>query len=131
MEAVITIKGKPIAKHRPKFARRGKFVTTYNDQESEESLVLWEVRQQWKQEPITGPVSMHCYFGMPWPKGTSEKKKSFYRVPHLKKPDCSNLLKFYEDCLNGTVWKDDSQIWKISIEKVYDIEPETILTVIW
>jgi Holliday junction resolvase RusA-like endonuclease len=34
-ELLITIPGKPIAKKRPRFARRGKFVTTYNDQQTE------------------------------------------------------------------------------------------------
>jgi phage terminase large subunit GpA-like protein len=38
----ITIPGPPIAKKRPKFARRGKFVTTYNPQDSEEGR--WKVK---------------------------------------------------------------------------------------
>ncbi len=42
----IIIPGIPIAKHRPRFARRGKKTTTYSDQETEEGLMLWHIKQQ-------------------------------------------------------------------------------------
>jgi Holliday junction resolvase RusA-like endonuclease len=131
MEFRITIPGKPIAKKRPRFARRGKFVVTYNDQETEEGRVLWEVKNQWKgREPIESPVGCYFKFFMPYPKGFSEKKKSL--LPrHVKKPDLDNLIKFYKDVFTGTVWKDDSQVWSLTASKVYHDIPQTEIYLEW
>jgi len=66
-EAMITIEipRKPIAKKRPRFARIGKFVQTYSDQETEEGRFLWELRRQWKQAPMEIPLSLVCTFILP------------------------------------------------------------------
>jgi len=124
MEKTITIPGNPIAKKRPRFARRGKFVTTYNDQETEEGRVLWEIKQQWKDPPIEKGVGvmMDVTFYMPIPESMPKKQRD---RDHVKKPDLDNLIKFLKDVCNGTVWHDDSQVWKISAEKKYDECPRT------
>ena len=124
----IIIPGRPIAKSRPRFARRGKFVTTYSDQETEEGKVLWEIRQQRPEKRFRGSISVDLWFGMPIPKSTSKKqrermKKGFVR--HIKKPDIDNLIKFYLDVMNDEVFDDDKQIVVISAEKEYSDNPRT------
>lgn len=126
----ITIPGAPIAKKRPRFARRGNFVTTYNAQETEESRVLWEIKQQYSGEPSQCPVSLDVKFLMPIPASTSRKKAVQMlsgEIRHTKKPDLDNCLKFIKDVCNGTVWKDDSQIVYVQAEKYYSDAPQTIL----
>ncbi len=126
---IFLIPGKPIAKARPRFFRRGKFVGTYNPQQTEEGRFLFHVQQQWiKRLPMEGPLRVEMEFVMPIPKGTSKKKNDAMArgdVNHLKKPDVSNLIKFCEDCLNGFVWKDDSQIVSITAIKRYGGDPHT------
>jgi len=63
-EINLKVYGVPIAKKRPRFARRGKFVTTYNDQETEEGKFLLFIREQWKQEKIPAgtPVDLDLVF---------------------------------------------------------------------
>ena len=124
---LITVPGKPIAKKRPRFYRRGNFVGTYSDQTTEEgrfqSLAASQVDRL-----LDGPVGLKCIFYMPVPKNTSKKKMDLIKkgfVPHIKRPDISNLLKFIEDCLNGIAWKDDSQISKLTAYKIYGLEPKT------
>lgn len=39
--------------------------------------------------------------------------------PHTVRPDLENLVKPVIDAGNGTLWKDDSQIWQIYAQKVY------------
>lgn len=134
MRKMITleVKGKPIAKARPRFARCGKFVRTYDPQETEESRFLFEVQKQWNRPPIEGPLKVRCSFEMPIPKGTSRKKTWAMikdEIKHTKKPDISNLIKFIEDCLNGVVWKDDSQIIYLAGGKFYSEEPKTIIMI--
>jgi Holliday junction resolvase RusA-like endonuclease len=124
----IEIQGVPIAKKRPKFARRGKFVTTYNQQETEEGRFILDVRQQFKGVLIEGPISLRTEFHMPIPKGTSQKKIELMllnTICHTKKPDVDNLVKFTKDCLNGEVWKDDSQVVSLRANKFYSSQPKT------
>lgn len=125
------ISGNPVAKRRPRFARRGKFVMTYSDQETEEGRFLWEVKQQTKQLPIEGPIKISCIFYMPRPKshyGTgknADKLKLNAPIFHTKKKDLDNLLKFCYDCLNGIAWKDDSQVVESMAKKLYSDNPRT------
>ena len=132
MPYLITIPGTPIAKKRPRFARRGKFVTTYNSQETEEGRFLFEAQKQYQYPPIETPIHLFCCFYMPIPKGTSKKKINLMelnQIKHTKKPDLDNLIKFVKDCLNGLVWKDDSQVFSIEAVKLYDQQPRTIIKV--
>lgn len=40
-------------------------------------------------------------------------------LPHVVKPDCDNLAKAVQDCLNGILWHDDRQIAKLIVDKSY------------
>ena len=124
----ITIPGKPIAKTRPRFARRGKHVVTYNDQETEEGKVYLLVREQVKRPPLKGPIDLWVKFFMPIPKSTSKKNREameYGLIRHTKRPDLDNLIKFIKDIFNGLVWKDDSQVCHIEAVKRYGKEPRT------
>lgn len=132
--AVLTIPGKPIAKKRPRFARKGSFVITYNPQEPEEGRFLFEVQKQWKREALTNPIRLSLFFEMPIPKSTSVSKRKLMErgwIPHTKRPDLDNLIKFVKDCLNGTVYRDDSQIISLMAEKKYSYDPKTLIYVAW
>ena len=123
----IAIPGKPIAKHRPRFARRGKHVVTYNDQKSEEDRAFLLVLEQFTGEIITGPVDLWLKFFMPIPKATSKKNRASMNlglIRHTKRPDLDNLVKFYMDVLNG-FWKDDCQVTRLEAVKLYGENPRT------
>jgi Holliday junction resolvase RusA-like endonuclease len=127
----IVIPGKPIAKARPKFARRGKFVTTYNPQESEEGKWITQAIGQ-IPEVVDGPILLRCWFSMPIPKSASKKAIAGMvsgDIQHTKKPDLDNLVKFVKDCLNGIAWKDDSQVVKMIAAKGYSAAPFTMVEI--
>lgn len=135
-ELSITIPGKPIAKKRPKFFRRGGFVGTYNCQETEEGRFMQQLSMQvpknWK--PIEGPVLLSVYFLMPIPESFSKKKRVAMvcgKIKHIKKPDIDNLIKFVKDCSNGILWRDDSQVVGIDSMKKYALNPETSIAILW
>lgn len=142
-QLTLEILGKPIAKKRPKFARMGNFVKTYNPQESEEGLFVAKAIEQIRAcdlaLPIQGkvPVTITCYFIMPIPKGFSKKlismvEKEDRNMPqHTSKPDLDNCVKFLKDCFNKVLWNDDSQIVSLDAVKQYGLTPKTILTVRW
>ena len=43
-----------------------------------------------------------------------------------KKPDIDNIVKIILDSLNGIAFKDDNQITKIEVEKVYTFDEERV-----
>jgi Holliday junction resolvase RusA-like endonuclease len=119
------IHGKPIAKKRPRFARRGKHVVTYNDQETEEGLWLLDAKKQ-IAEKLNGPVVVEVVFSMPRPKshfGTGRNAgilKPSAPKEHTQKPDIDNLIKFVLDCLNHCgVWHDDNDVVRIVARKLW------------
>ena len=135
-ELSITIPGKPIAKARPKFYRRGGFVGAYNAQETEEGRFMQFLHmakpEGWRV--LQGPVRIEVQFLMPIPTSTSKKKKLgmvLGTIRHVKKPDCDNLLKFVKDCANGVLWRDDSQIFSLYATKFYSNNPATIILIRW
>lgn len=105
----------PVAKGRPKFARRGKFVATYtpaktiNFERALQSLV----RAQYKQAPQEGALEVGIIFYIKRPKTCKNKLYPVVR------PDIDNLLKAVLDSLNGILWVDDSQIVEIKAKKDY------------
>ena len=135
-ELTITIPGKPIAKARPRFARRGKFVKTYSCQETEEGRFMFSLMAQLREgwQPIHGPVRLEALFMMPITSSASNKKRldmALGNIRHTKKPDTDNLLKFVKDCANGILWKDDSQVYSLYATKFYAETPGTTLTLRW
>lgn len=119
-ELSITISGNPIAKKRPRFARRGRYVTTYNEQQTEEGKFIQIMMSQLKgHQPIPAgmAISMQCAFNMPVPASMPKKHHGIMR--HTKKPDLDNLIKFVKDCANGILWADDSQVIKVAAVKRY------------
>jgi len=74
------------------------------------------------------PLSVDITFYMPFTKSTSKTKiNSGLHIPHTKRPDLDNLLKFYLDLLNGIVYFDDSLIAKLVAQKVYSTDPKTVI----
>jgi len=131
----ILIKGAPIAKKRPRFARRGKFTVAYNDQQTEEGRWLWEAKPQ-ILHCFEGPLQVDIQFYLPRPKGhygtgrNADQLKPSAPVHHTSKPDKDNLEKFVLDCLNGIAFKDDSQVVQSFVTKHYAKgDPKTIITI--
>ena len=48
---------------------------------------------------------------------------------YVIKPDIDNMLKFIMDSGNKILWVDDSQIWKVEMEKVYSEIPSTTIDI--
>jgi Holliday junction resolvase RusA-like endonuclease len=128
----ITIPGAPVAKKRPRFARRGKFVTTYNEQETDEGFWALQAIRQIPADmiPITGPVLLDCVFSIPRPKSHFGKRGLKPSAPahHTQKPDVDNYTKFVMDVLNRCgVWSDDCQVVRIRAKKQWaDVGSTTI-----
>lgn len=81
--------------------------------------VIAQVVERKPPAPIgEAPLSMELTFHLPRPQ--SLPKRILY---HVKRPDCSNLLKGVEDALRGIVYRDDSQLVRVTVEKIYSNSP--------
>lgn len=125
--------GNPVPQARPRFARRGKFVSCYDNQSKLKEGIKWQIKSQFREEPLTVPLALDLIFFMPIPQSLSGIKKRQMAngvVAHTKKPDLDNLQKFVLDCLNGLVFKDDAQISEIRAKKIYSNKPGTTIRLI-
>jgi Holliday junction resolvase RusA-like endonuclease len=119
------VEGTPVPKGRPRFARRGKFVSTYSpkttvDYESKvsESAKL----AMGVSEPLETPLAAYIYITLPVPASYSKKRTqaclSGQERP-TKKSDIDNYCKAIFDGMNGIVFVDDSLIVSLHATKVY------------
>lgn len=126
---------KPRSKGRPRFVRRGNFVSTYTPKTTVEyekiikNAFIEQCKDKYDKEYIGAvKVSIWAYFEPP--KSYSKKKKEeLIGTPHLKKSDADNIGKAILDALNGIAWKDDSQICDIDIHKYYEREDKIIVNI--
>lgn len=132
---LIVIEGLPVAKGRPKFARRGNFVTTYTPEKTREyeNRVAVEARiSMLGMEPMTRPVKIDIQIFLPIPASYNKAKAQSCRegktVP-TKKPDWENVAKSVCDAFNGVVWLDDSQVTYAYVSKEFSDSPCVVASV--
>lgn len=122
----IEIEGPPVAAARPRITRFG----SYNPQKDLMKQVAWEIKKQWRDKPLTGPLFVRMEFHVALPASWSKKKKqALLGQPKPTKPDLSNYIKFIEDAANGILWEDDNQIVQLEAKKLYASTPKTIMLV--
>ena len=125
----MTIEGLPIPWAAARVLRNG---FSYNPKGKEKEYGRWQIKSQWNQEILHCPVEIHYTFHMPIAKGTSKVRTQQMLngiMHHIKKPDVDNLCKFASDCIKGICIYDDSQICKLSAEKIYGLSPKTIIKI--
>lgn len=125
MHVTFMVEGTPVGKGRPKFARRGTFVTTYTPTKTRdyEDLIRDAAKQAMgSNEPLKTPVAAYIYITVPIPQSYSKSRSKAclegWERP-CKKPDCDNILKAFFDAMNKIIYDDDSQIVEIYSKKVY------------
>ena len=122
----------PVPQGRPRFARRGKFVQTYDPPKSKKFKT--ELRRLAENEHAEKPYHAEQHKPI-----TIELKlyipmlKSFSKIKRLEaadgilrpttKPDIDNYIKGILDSLNGLFWHDDGQIVEIHAGKYYSDRP--------
>lgn len=119
------VEGNPVGKQRPRFSRRGKFVSTYTPTKTRdyESIIKDAAKQAMgSSEPLETPVTVAIYITVPIPQSYSKKRTeaclSGSERP-IKKPDIDNIAKCFLDAMNEIVYLDDTQVLTLHVTKVY------------
>jgi len=124
----IVVPGEPRGKGRPRFARRGNFVSTYTPDATAEYehkiQVCAKEAGAIAEEDCAVVIKLQAGFTIPkskpkWWKEAVEKGV----IPKVSKPDIDNIVKIVLDALNGIAFKDDSQVIAVSCEKFYSVDP--------
>ena len=131
---IFEVEGKPFGKQRPKFSRRGRFITTYTPHETVayERKVRESYRAKYGNYKLRSPVKADIIAYYKIPSGTSivKRKKMLEKdiLPQIK-PDTDNIAKAILDPLNKLAYEDDAQVVKLNIEKYYNDKPKVIIEI--
>ena len=124
MDIEFIVPGEAIGKERPRFVRRGKFVSTYTPQKTKDyqKEVLIAYNKVARGKKLYGSIKAEvCAIYEP-PKSVSKKTREKMisgEIPYTKKPDVDNILKSVLDGLNQIAYDDDAQINEAHITKMY------------
>lgn len=128
---IIIVLGEPVAQGRPRFAKRGSFVTAYDPTKSAKykNTIRKELQPLITNKafkPFDGPCSLELSIYRSIPKSFSHKKQNAAASGEIRpttRPDTDNYIKGILDALNSIVVKDDSQIVDIVAKKFYSDTP--------
>lgn len=90
------------------------------------------IKSQYKGPLLQGPLRLDAVFHLPIPKNVSKKSRAYMIAGSIlpcKRPDRTNYLKLYEDCLSGIVFVDDGQVCQGETTKRYSLTPKTFLCI--
>lgn len=135
MDAIeVILPGLPRGKGRPRFSARGGFARAYTDDKTasyEGALRMAGAMAMAGREPLTCALALDMIAVFPIPASWSKRKQAEAAAGMIRptgKPDCDNLLKCI-DGLNEIVWKDDAQIVRATITKIYGASPELAISI--
>lgn len=121
-EVIGAIKGKG----RPRVNTYTSQVYTPTDTKDYENLIKqYFILKYPRYAPFENRVSVEIKAYFKIPKNTTKKDKALITENLLsptKKPDIDNIVKIVLDALNKIAFKDDNQITKLNVEKLYGDE---------
>ena len=119
IQFLVDIKPKPQQRHRS----NGRF--QYDPSSKDKQDFLFLVKQYAPPKPIMGIIEMDITFCYKRPAShfimKNKQKVLKENAPFFKigRPDVDNLAKFYLDAMQGTFYKDDSQVVSLRANKLY------------
>jgi Holliday junction resolvase RusA-like endonuclease len=117
----------PLPWSAPKKGKNGFFDIKYEHK----NFARWQLKSQFRDQPLLGKISLEFEFHMKIPKATpkSTRRQMLDRRIRPTSPDCTNMQKLYEDCLQGIVIENDRQVDKISSIRYYSEHPRVVIRV--
>ncbi len=121
--------GEPVGKGRPRFARRGKFTSTYTPQKTktyEDEIRMMAKAAMGASGPLDTPMTVAIYIRVGIPASYSKQKRKDALagiIKPMKKPDLDNVAKCFLDSMNEIVYLDDKQVVNLHVTKVYAETP--------
>lgn len=127
------VPGKIRGKARPKVNTYT--LRAYTPQETkdyEELIQQYFIIKYPKYIPFEGRVFVKITACFPIPKNSSKKNLGLMlenSISPTKKPDIDNIVKIVLDALNKIAFKDDNQITKLEVDKIYGAKEKIVIKV--
>lgn len=131
MRVEVVIPGEPVGQGRPRFARRGAHVTAYDPPKSRDwksgarACMMAALPDPSRLAFPAGTaleVTVHAVFSRPL--GSYSKREPKGREVKITRPDTENVVKAILDAGTGTLWHDDSQVWRLTAWKEIGAQEE-------
>ena len=88
------------------------------------------MKQAYKHTPIETPIAlMVCIEIEPPQSWSTRKRERAIHTPITNRPDLDNYIKAIQDSMNGIIYLDDKQIYKLYAVKRYGKENKITLVV--
>ena len=137
-ELRVFIPGEPCAQGRPRFSTAGGFARAYDPAKSRnykayvKAVCAEEAQKQGWLFNTDLPLRVEIIAGLSIPSSKSKKWKQAaidgIEKP-TKKPDVDNIVKTVTDALSGVIYKDDKQITRLVVGKIYSERPGVALVI--
>lgn len=131
----INLVGPPQGKGRARAFLRGGHISHYTPEKTRtyEGMIRVAAMEAMGNRPgFDGPIEFVMRAVFPIPPSFSKKKQQQAIVNEIrpgKKPDLDNIAKAWNDALNGVVYRDDSLICRMVLEKRYGPQALVVVTV--
>ena len=133
----ISLAGTPQGKGRARAFQRGGHIGHYTPEKTRtyEGMIRTAAMQElghMAQLPFNEPVEFILRAIFPVPASWSERKRQQAITGEIKpgkKPDLDNIAKAWNDALNGVVYRDDSLICRMTLDKRYGPQALVVVTV--
>jgi Holliday junction resolvase RusA-like endonuclease len=127
----IELAGIPPAKGRPRFTRGGIAYTPAKTRANEAALRFAAQEAMSGRPPLEGALAISITATFPVPVSWPKHKRHAALMGehhHTRRPDTDNLLKTI-DALNQVCWRDDAQIVRAEIIKLYGTRPRLTIEI--
>jgi Holliday junction resolvase RusA-like endonuclease len=128
----VAIPGAPKGKARARVTRAGIAFTPAETRNREAFVKMLAAQEMAGRPPLEGPCELVMRAVAPIPASWPKKRQAAAMAGEIRptgKPDLDNQIKLITDALNGVVYRDDAQIVRMAVEKVYGPQPLTVATI--
>ena len=131
----ICLLGDPQGKGRARAFRRGNHIGHYTPEKTltyEGMIRTAAAAELVGRAAFDEPLEFTLRAVFPVPASWSERKRQQAITGEIKpgkKPDLDNIAKAWNDALNGVVYRDDSLICRMTLDKRYGPQPLVVVTV--
>jgi Holliday junction resolvase RusA-like endonuclease len=124
----LVIPGEAVPQLRPRFARLENSVRAYDPSKCKnyKAYIRYFADEVKPKKLIEGAVLVTIKIYRLTPQSWGKTKKALAMAGALRpitKPDVDNLAKGIKDALKGIIWRDDSQVVDLHVQKWYSDEP--------
>lgn len=129
---IFSVPGEPVGKGRPRVTRAGHAYTPARTARYESTVALFASQGMAGRKPLEGGLEASIRVSLGIPRSWAKGKRALAadgRLPCVRKPDLDNVVKAILDGMSGIVYQDDTQVVRLTCDRVYADTPGVLVRV--